>query len=85
MGLATRSSHREMTMGNLERYFQTILEIERALARIEAGQYDICVACREPIPDKRLQALPWTRTCVQCARGRSQFIPSTLGLNLKHV
>lgn len=55
MGLATRSSHREMTMGNLERYFQTTLEIERALARIEAGQYDTCVGCRSPsqIKDSR--------------------------------
>lgn len=85
MGLATRSSHREMTMGNLERYVQTVNEIQRALARIEAGLYDVCVACQESIPDKRLVALPWTRICVQCAGGRSQFFPSTLGLNLKHT
>ena len=85
MGLATRSSYREMTMGNLERYVQTINEIERALSRIEAGQYDVCVACQEQIPDKRLLALPWTRICLECAGGKPKFFPPTLGLNLKHT
>jgi len=33
--------------------------IEEALDRIEAGDYGICLSCEEPIPAKRLQALPW--------------------------
>src|SRR6185437_11793063 len=40
--------------------------IQEALDRIEAGDYGICLACEEPIPAKRLQALPWARYCVGC-------------------
>ena len=68
-GIASRSSYREVTMGKLERELQTIVEIERALRRIDDGEYATCVACQSPIPDARLNALPWTRTCVQCAGG----------------
>ena len=40
--------------------------IEEALDRIEAGDYGICLSCEEPIPSKRLQALPWAKYCVSC-------------------
>src|SRR6478736_9996968 len=40
--------------------------IEEALDRIEAGDYGICLSCEEPIPPKRLQALPWAKYCVSC-------------------
>src|SRR6266436_8394744 len=40
--------------------------IEEALDRIEAGDYGICLSCEEPIPAKRLQALPWAKYCVSC-------------------
>jgi len=40
--------------------------IEEALDRIEAGDYGICLSCEEPIPAKRLQALPWAKYCVTC-------------------
>ena len=40
--------------------------IEEALDRIQSGDYGICLSCEEPIPDKRLQALPWARYCVSC-------------------
>jgi DnaK suppressor protein len=40
--------------------------VEEALARVESGQYGICLACEEPIPDKRLKAIPWARYCVYC-------------------
>ena len=40
--------------------------IEEALDRFRAGDYGVCLACEEPIPAKRLQALPWARYCVSC-------------------
>ena len=40
--------------------------IEEALDRIHSGDYGVCLACEEPIPAKRLQALPWARYCVTC-------------------
>jgi len=48
--------------------------IEEALDRIETGDYGICHSCEEPIPAKRLEALPWAKHCVACQEsiGRMQ-------------
>jgi DnaK suppressor protein len=40
--------------------------IEEALDRIHSGDYGTCLACEEPIPGKRLHALPWAKYCVSC-------------------
>lgn len=40
--------------------------VEEALDRLDTGDYGICVACDEPIAEKRLLALPWARYCVTC-------------------
>jgi DnaK suppressor protein len=40
--------------------------VEEALDRMESGDYGVCLSCEEPIPAKRLQALPWARYCVTC-------------------
>src|SRR6266567_4109190 len=47
--------------------------IEEALDRIEAGDYGICLSCEEPIPPKRLQALPWAKYCVSCQQSLSNL------------
>jgi len=47
--------------------------IEEALDRIEAGDYGICLGCEEPIPAKRLQAVPWAKFCVQCQQSQSSM------------
>jgi len=40
--------------------------IEEALDRLNSGDYGTCLGCEEPIPAKRLKALPWARYCVDC-------------------
>ena len=40
--------------------------VEEALDRLDAGDYGICLACDQPIAEKRLCALPWARYCVTC-------------------
>jgi len=40
--------------------------VEEALDRVQSGDYGVCLACEQPIPPKRLQALPWARYCVPC-------------------
>ena len=44
--------------------------IEAALARIDAGDYGICVECGEEIAVRRLEFDPATPHCVECASGR---------------
>jgi DnaK suppressor protein len=79
-GLASRSAYREVTVRKLERDLQTIVEIERALWRLDEGQYAICVGCQSRIPDARLKAIPWTRTCVACAGRSNHFAGPPLRL-----
>jgi len=40
--------------------------IEDALGRIDAGSYGVCRDCGEPIAEARLDAIPWTRSCIAC-------------------
>lgn len=40
--------------------------VDEALDRLDSGDYGICLACEEPIPVKRLRALPWARYCIPC-------------------
>jgi RNA polymerase-binding transcription factor DksA len=41
--------------------------IQAALARIKDGSFGYCVACGEPISKKRLDILPHTPRCKDCA------------------
>jgi DnaK suppressor protein len=40
--------------------------IDEALARIRAGTYGVCVVCKQPISEARLEAVPWTHLCREC-------------------
>ena len=40
--------------------------IDEALGRVEAGEYGECANCGEPVAEKRLDAVPWTRYCLKC-------------------
>lgn len=44
--------------------------IEAAMARIEAGEYGICVTCGAEIAEERLDLLPATPFCRDCAPKR---------------
>lgn len=46
--------------------------VEAALARMESGEYGTCQKCHQPIPEARLDALPFTPYCVQCAAEEEQ-------------
>jgi DnaK suppressor protein len=46
--------------------FQQLGLVEEALDRIKVGDYGSCQACGDPIPGKRLKAVPWARYCITC-------------------
>ncbi len=48
----------------------TLAEVERALAKLDGGSYGRCDACGDPIPDGRLEVLPWAVLCVRDAGRR---------------
>tara|TARA_Y100001970_G_scaffold153586_1_gene188042 strand:- start:5074 stop:5451 length:378 start_codon:yes stop_codon:yes gene_type:complete len=42
-------------------------QIEHALVLIQKKKYGICEQCKEPIPIARLEALPYSTNCKDCA------------------
>jgi DnaK suppressor protein len=46
--------------------YRKIKAIDTALQRLRSGRYGICEECEEPISQNRLEAVPWTRYCIQC-------------------
>lgn len=54
---------------------QAFQEIDAALERMAAGTYGRCEDCGQPVPLARLQALPATRYCMECAHRREQPSP----------
>ena len=48
-------------------------QIEHALERLEAGTYRTCESCGRPIDEARLEALPYTTLCIECARRREEM------------
>jgi len=43
-------------------------EVEAALARIEQGVYGTCDNCSREIARERLDAIPYTSLCIECAQ-----------------
>lgn len=46
---------------------QELLQINRALSRIEQGTYSTCANCGEVIKAERLNIIPFTELCIECA------------------
>jgi DnaK suppressor protein len=64
--MAVESYTKEFNFGKSsgDRY---ILQLIRdALDRIEKKSYGICLNCENTIGPKRLEAVPWTRLCIEC-------------------
>lgn len=52
-----------------------IREIDKALRRIEEGSFGECTECGEPISAGRLEALPYTSLCIDCANDSASGDP----------
>lgn len=45
---------------------QLLQMVEGALSRIREGTFGECISCGKEINPKRLEAVPWTRHCIEC-------------------
>ncbi len=45
---------------------QLLSMVEGALSRLREGAFGQCISCGEEINAKRLDAVPWTRYCIEC-------------------
>ena len=66
---ATELFDRELDEGTIEHLREELDAIDRAFKRLEEGTYGFSVESGEPIPDARLELIPWAeRTADEQAR-----------------
>ena len=53
---------------------QLLAMVEGALERIREGSFGECISCGKEINPKRLEAVPWTRHCIECQEKLEQGI-----------
>src|SRR2546429_5349505 len=60
-------------LGNGDR--RLLREVVAALAKIEDGSFGSCERCGETIAEKRLDAVPFARYCINCQRLAAEADP----------
>lgn len=65
---AFESSGEEVTSQLAQLESRELMQIERSLLRLKQGTYGLCEICQKKIPVQRLNALPYSTTCISCQR-----------------
>jgi DnaK suppressor protein len=71
--LAFDSGSEEVTSHLAELEARELNQVERALARLKQGTYGVCEGCQKRIPVARLNALPFSTTCIECQREMEMY------------
>jgi DnaK suppressor protein len=74
-----QNEHEQYTLsllGEVQR--REVSMIDAALARIDAGEYGMCVDCETEIDARRLAALPFALLCADCATRRERGLVAEL-------
>ncbi len=64
--LASSETDQAINMKLRDRERILLRKIEKALKKIEDGEYGVCESCEEEIGIKRLEARPVTDLCIRC-------------------
>jgi RNA polymerase-binding transcription factor DksA len=54
-------------------YLRELARTDRALGRMLAGTYGLCLACRRPLEKARIELFPETEFCLRCERPRESL------------
>jgi DnaK suppressor protein len=71
---AASSYNKEFLFSQSNNDRQLLQMVENALARIREGSFGECISCGREINPKRLEAVPWTRHCIECQEKLEQGI-----------
>ena len=66
--ISREKSDEEVAQAVLGTEEEMLEECQAALGRIDAGTFGKCLECGKPIPKPRLEAVPYARFCIRCAR-----------------
>jgi RNA polymerase-binding protein DksA len=45
-----------------------LAQVNKALLKLDSGEYGICASCGHDIDQNRLEAIPYALTCIDCAQ-----------------
>jgi RNA polymerase-binding transcription factor DksA len=60
----------DIEFARLEMKTETLVRIDEAVGRLDAGHYGLCVDCEREIAERRLRALPFAARCQACEARR---------------
>src|SRR5450755_4827370 len=63
---AANSYTKEFLFSQSNNERQLLQMVDKALVRIREGSFGECSHCGKEINAKRLEAVPWTRHCIEC-------------------
>ena len=69
---ATEAFELEKSLALEKKHADALAEINRALAKCEAGTYGICDVCGQKIELARLEALPQASLCLSCKASQTK-------------
>jgi DnaK suppressor protein len=71
-----QSEHEQFTLAKLgEVQRRELVQLDAAIARVDAGEYGVCRDCEQEIDPRRLGALPYALLCTECAQRRESAVP----------
>ena len=70
--LAVRNYSKNVMLAVSEGKSRQLTLVNEALERIEDEEYGICQNCEQDIIEKRLNAVPWARYCLDCQELQEQ-------------
>jgi RNA polymerase-binding protein DksA len=56
----------DLNLTTIEKHVAELRQVEDALARIQDGDYGVCIDCGGPIGEERLRANPVALRCLRC-------------------
>lgn len=63
---AASSYNKEFLFSQSNNDRQLLQMVDSALSRLREGSFGECISCGKEINSKRLEAVPWTRHCIEC-------------------
>jgi len=69
---ASNSYTKEFLFGQTHNDRGLLQLVEDALSRIREDAFGECVSCHQELQQKRLEAVPWTRYCINCQEKQEQ-------------
>ncbi|MCL6583408.1 MAG: TraR/DksA C4-type zinc finger protein [bacterium] len=72
LDLSFLNQNKEIDCTLISAYNEKLKNIEHAIDRLAEGNYGSCQKCGQPIPEKRLEALPFALYCVNCQKKKEE-------------